>query len=196
MLLPKVVFLLQTDTDGQNVTFGVSLPIKPHLKQYLRYQLHDIEPLNLDRDSIFQMLIWSQLEKPEFDQSAVLHELIYTETLNCVLNKRMSASRRFGVTVQGCHAINAAFEELFNQYFYTWVDCQHEAGREKQASIYAFMDMVGLGEEQMPFATLKKRHDRYRRALAEGRDRKKSYGNVPPLGPSERGVIRGKGASL
>lgn len=173
-----VFLLLDRAKFAHSVTFKVEFPIKPHLKQYLRFKLGNIDPVNLDLDNIFATLIWSQLDKPEYNNSAQVYPL-YKDQLCVVLNKRLSNRRRFAMTFSGCQSINAGLDELFNQHFYLYVDTKTEAGFEKEKSIFDFMNKVGLGEEHIPYETLKKRHDRYRNALAKGKAHKSHQKGEP-----------------
>lgn len=169
------------------VTFRLTFPIRPHLKQYLRFKEGAVDPLDLSRESVYGLLIWSQLQRPEWGDARIeLPESVYTDALTLELTKRMSQARRFTVTVEGVHAINRALDELFNEHFFTHVDVLAEAGTPKKDAYYRWMDTVGLEEEHISFETLKKRHDRYRKAMARGRDTRKGHGGVLSLAELNR----------
>jgi hypothetical protein len=145
-----------------NRSFKVCIPIKPHLKKYLRefYTL----PYVLNQKDDLGLFLYQLLRRRKFKDKKYFNIESCTDTLEVTISRAYALDH-------GCMLMNDYQTHLFNRYLedmmirhcITWVRACEMAGMNNRAAIVHWIEMYELDEgSQDWYHRIKKQYFRYR----------------------------------
>lgn len=147
---------------------SLSIPIKPHLKAYLRdfYEL----PYVLNQKDDLGLFLYHLLRRRKF------RDRKYFTTDACTDQVEILVSHKYGFN-HGCVLMHAYQVHLFNNYLedqmmnhaITWIRAAEEAGMNNKAAIYKWIEAYQLDAGSVDwYHRLKQHYFRFRKARKSG----------------------------
>lgn len=150
----------------------VEVPVKPYLKQFILV-INGAEPLAPRKDKLFGKLIYSMLEKKHGvakETSDLLNERIKVmlDTLHHVPGAD-PRSNEVRADSKMAADFNNTYEQLFNQYLYSYLSAAKHSNKELKSSCIAFLQHLNIDNEMLDVDSALKRFQRQRKRINDNK---------------------------